>query len=155
MATIIQDDLARIGVEVQIVPLETRALLARVFESYEYEACVLALAGGDVDPNTEMNLLLSDGPTHLWSLSPGRPTTPWQREIDDLMRQQLITLDPAERKRLYDRVQALMAENLPLIPLVSPNILVGAKQGLLDFRPAILRHYTLWNAHELRWATSR
>jgi hypothetical protein len=39
-----------------------------------------------------------------------------------------------------------------MIPLVAPRILVGAKAGLLNFRPAILDHYTLWNADELYWS---
>ena len=42
-------------------------------------------------------------------------------------------------------------ENLPLIPLVSPNILVGARKDLGNFRPALLDHYTLWNVEELYW----
>jgi len=66
-----------------------------------------------------------------------------------------VTLDAAERKRQFDRVQELVAENLPLIPLVSPNILVGSKLGLGNFRPAILDHYVLWNAEELYWSLSK
>ena len=42
------------------------------------------------------------------------------------MARQLVTLDPRERKRLYDRVQVLTAEDLPVIFRVSPNILAGA-----------------------------
>ena len=68
--------------------------------------------------------------------------------INDL---QIVTPGYAERKRLFDRVQQLAMENLPLIPLLSPNILVGAKGGLGNFRPAILDHYTLWNIDELYW----
>ena len=48
-------------------------------------------------------------------------------------------------------VQELVADNLPLIPLVSPNVLVGARPGLGNFRPAILDPYVLWNADELFW----
>jgi hypothetical protein len=51
-------------------------------------------------------------------------------------------------------VQELVAENLPVIPLVSPNLLVGAKEGLGNFRPAILDHHVLWNADELYWRPS-
>ena len=65
------------------------------------------------------------------------------------MRQQLTTLNYEARKRLYDRVQQLVAENLPLICLVSPHVLVGAKTSLGNFRPAKLNDYTLWNAEEL------
>ncbi len=78
---------------------------------------------------------------------------PWQREIDRLMGRQLTASDPAERKRLYDRVQQLAADHLPVVFLISPNFLAGAAGGLGNFRPAILDHSTLWNADELYWRT--
>jgi peptide/nickel transport system substrate-binding protein len=151
MATILQDDLREIGMQAQVVPLENRALLDRVLRTQDYDAALMAIATGDVDPNSDMNVLISSGPTHLWR--PGAPTPlgPWEKEIDDLMQRQLVTLDGAARKRLYDRVQQLMAENLPMIPLVSPNVLVGAKAGLGNYRPAILDPQVLWNVDELFW----
>jgi peptide/nickel transport system substrate-binding protein len=125
----------------------------RVFKTYDYEAAVMALADGDADPNTEMNVWSLRGSTHLWNLESGRSQASWEEDIDRLMQQQMITLDREQRKRLYDRVQELAAENLPLISLVSPNILVGAKKRLANFRPAILNDYTLWNAEQLFFRT--
>ncbi|HEY8150207.1 MAG TPA: ABC transporter substrate-binding protein [Vicinamibacteria bacterium] len=151
MATIIQDDLREIGMQAQVVPLENRALLDRVLKSHDYDAAVMAVAGGDADPNGEMNVWVSSGPTHLWRVGAPAPMGPWEKEIDDLMERQLVTLDGAARKRLYDRVQQLVADNLPMIPLVSPNVLVGAKSGLGNFRPAILDPQVLWNVDELFW----
>ena len=136
---------------VQVVPIENRALLDRVLQSHDYEAALMALGSGDADPNGEMNVWLSNGATHLWHLGQSRPATAWEQEIDELMRRQLVTRDASERKRLYDRVQALVAENLPLIPLVSPDVLVGARASLGNFRPAVLDHNVLWNADELFW----
>ena len=75
----------------------------------------------------------------------------WRPEVDSLMRRQVSTLDSGARKRLYDRVQALVAQNLPLIFLVSPDVLVGANKALGNFRPAILDPHTLWNVEELFW----
>ena len=149
IATIIQDDLKKLGMRVQVVPLEFRALLDRVLQTHDYEAAVLALGGGDVDPNPQMNVWLSTGSNHLWNLGASQPATAWEAEIDGLMRKQLSTLKVKERKRLYDRVQQLVAENLPFICIVSPNILVGVKSQVGNFQPAILDHYTLWNADEL------
>jgi peptide/nickel transport system substrate-binding protein len=151
MATVIQDDLALLGIAAQVVPLESRALLDRVVKTHDYDAALMALAPGDVDPNGEINVWSLDGPTHLWRIGAAAPLAPWEKEIDDLMRRQLVALDPAARKGLYDRVQVLVAEHLPLIPLVSPNLLVGAKVGLANLRPAILDPYVLWNADELFW----
>ena len=149
IATLIQNDLEQIGMKVNVVPLEYRALLDRVFKSYDYDAAILQLASGDADPNSEMNVWTSDGGTHVWDLGPKRSTAPWQEEIDRLMQQQMITPDYPQRKRMYDRVQQLIWENLPVICLVSPNVLAGANEKLGNFRPAILSNYTLWNAEEL------
>jgi peptide/nickel transport system substrate-binding protein len=155
MATIIQEDLKQIGLTVHVVTLELRSLLNRVLQTHDYDACVLGLGGGDANPNAEMNVWLSSGGTHLWNPGQSRPATTWEAEIDTLMRRQLTTVDNGERKRLYDRVQALVAENLPLIFLVSPNVLVGAHRSLGNFRPAVLDHHTLWNVEELFWRQKR
>ena len=151
MATVIQDDLKKLGIQVQVVSLEFRALLDRVLNSRQYEACILGLVSGDTDPNPEMNVWLSSGGSHLWNPSQEKPNTAWETEIDGLMRRQMTTLDHAERKRLYDRVQQIAAENLPLICLASPNILVAARKDLGNFQPAIVDHYTLWNVEQLYW----
>jgi peptide/nickel transport system substrate-binding protein len=149
IATIIQDDLRMLGMRVQVVPLEFRAMLDRVFQSHDYEAAVMAFGGGDVDPNPQINVWLSSGSNHVWDLGESKPATSWETEIDELMRRQLSTLHVKQRKRLYDRVQQLVAENLPLICIAAPNILVAARNRVGNFRPAILDHYTLWNADEL------
>ena len=65
------------------------------------------------------------------------------------MRQQMITPDYAQRKHMYDRVQQVVRENLPIICLVSPDVLAGASQKLGNFHPAILSSYIVWNAEEL------
>ncbi len=155
MATIIQDDLKQLGMSVHVVILELRALVDRLTRTHDYEACVLGLGGGDADPNAEMNVWLSSGGTHLWSPEETQPATPWEAEIDTLMRRQLTTLNSSARKRLYDRVQELVAQNLPFIFLVSPNVLVGAQRGLGNVRPAVLDHHTLWNVEEIFWREKR
>jgi peptide/nickel transport system substrate-binding protein len=151
IATIIQDDLREIGIQAQVVPFENRALLDRVLKSHDYDAALMSLASGDADPTSEMNVWMSSGPTHLWRLGASAPLGAWEKEIDDLMQRQLVARDGAARKRLYDRVQQLVAENLPMIPIVSPNVLVGARSGLGNFRPAILDPQVLWNVDELFW----
>jgi peptide/nickel transport system substrate-binding protein len=149
IATIVQDDLSQLGMTVQVVPLEFRAMVDRLTNTYNYEAAVMGLVSGDADPTSEMNVWLSSGETHLWHPRQEKPATPWEAEMDRLMQQQLTTLDYAKRKSLYDRVQEIVAEDLPVICLVSPNILVGASNRVGNFRPAILVPYALWNIEQL------
>ncbi len=153
MATLIQDDLKSLGMDAHVSPLEQRSLLDRVTRTRDYEACLLSLASGDADPNPDMSVWLSSGGLHLWNPEQKSPATPWEAEIDGLMRRQMVTLNYSERKRMFDRVQEIVMDELPLVPLASPNILVGAKSSLGNFRPAVMDHYVLWNIEELYWQT--
>jgi peptide/nickel transport system substrate-binding protein len=146
MATVIQQDLRDLGIHLQVVPLEFHSMLDRVFQTHDYEAAVMGLSGGDGDPNSQMNVWLSSGDDHLWNLGQVHPATAWEAEIDRLMNQQLSTSAPEDRKRLYDRVQKIEIEEVPVVFLVSPDLLVGAKDRLRNFTPAILDSHTLWNA---------
>jgi peptide/nickel transport system substrate-binding protein len=149
MAAIIEDDLKELGMHVEVVPLEFRSLVDRVTQSKEYDACVLGLASFDADPNSDLNVWLSNGGTHLWNPSQAHPATPWEAEIDGLMEQQLAAPSFAQRKKLYDQVQQILAQYQPMIFLASPNILAGAKNTIGNFQPAVLEPYVLWNVEQL------
>ncbi len=149
IATIIQDDLSKLGMDVHVVPLEFRALLDRVFQTFDYDAAIMGLGGGDADPNPEMNVWLSSGSTHLWHLGETKPATDWEAQLDQLMQQQMVELKYDRRKRLYDQAQQVIAANLPYVFLATPNILVGARKNLANFKPAVLEPNTLWNVEQL------
>jgi peptide/nickel transport system substrate-binding protein len=149
MATLIQEDLKQLGMRVQIVPMEFRSLIDRVTQTREFEACVLGLVSFDADPTAEMNVWLSSGGTHLWNSSQAHPATAWEAEIDKLMEQQLDAPNYEQRKKSFDRVQEILAENQPMIFLASPDILAGARNSIGNFHPAVLEPYVLWNVEQL------
>lgn len=148
-ATIIQDDLSQLGMRVQVVPLDFHAMVDRLLNSFNYEAAVMGIASGDTDPTAEMNVWVSNGGTHLWHLNEAKPATPWEAQIDRLMNEQMITMNYKKRKQLYDQVQQIIAQNVPVIFTASPHILAGAKDRVGNFRPSILDPYVLWNIEEL------
>jgi peptide/nickel transport system substrate-binding protein len=149
MATMIQQDLKDIGISAQVVPLEFHSYLDRIFQSHDYDAAILGLSEGDVDPSSQMNVWVSSGNDHVWDLGEAHPATEWESQIDQLMEKQLYTLKRDIRKALYDRVQEIIATDLPVISLVSPNTLVAAKTKLANFQPAVLDPHTLWNSEQL------
>jgi peptide/nickel transport system substrate-binding protein len=151
MATLIRADLKPLGILVDVSKLEQHSLVDRVIKTRNYDAAILALASADADPNADINVWLSSGGSHVWNPGQAKPATPWEAEIDGLMRKQLVTRSPESRKALFDRVQEIAMEHMPLIPLVSPHVLVGAKKRLGNFRPALLEPYALWNVEELYW----
>ena len=149
MAALIQQDLKEVGINVQVVPIEFRAMLDRIFRTHNYEAAVMGLGGGDLDPNSQMNIWMSNGDDHLWNLEQSHPATAWEAEIDRLMQKQMSTYNTVERHRLYDRVQQIEVEEVPMVFLVAPHLLVARSERLHNFQPAVLDSHTLWNADEL------
>lgn len=154
MAVMIQDDLGKLGMSVHVVPLEFRAMLDRIFQTFDYEAAIMGLGGGDADPNPEMNVWLSNGGTHLWHLGESKPATAWEAQLDHLMQQQMTALKYKNRKHLYDQAQEIIADKVPFVFLATPNILVGAKKNLANFQPALLEPTALWNVEQIYFSSA-
>ncbi|MFN8058320.1 MAG: ABC transporter substrate-binding protein [Vicinamibacterales bacterium] len=151
MATLIESDLKALGIRAAVVQLEFRAMLERVMRTHDYDTALMSLGSGDVDPGADLNVWRSTGSTHLWRIGAAAPLAPWESEVDQLLERQMSAVDRETRKALVSRVQDIVATETPLVCLVSPNVLVGAKPGLANFRPGILSPHTLWNADELYW----
>ena len=63
---------------------------------------------------------------------------------------QMRTLDFAQRKKYFDEVQAILAEELPMIYTVSPFHFAAVRSDLANVRPSVLTPYRVtWNVQEL------
>jgi peptide/nickel transport system substrate-binding protein len=149
MATLIQQDLAGIGIKLRVVTLDFPSLIDRMTNTYNYEACLLGLVNDDLDPNSEMNVWLSSSENHQWNPRQKTPATPWEAEIDKLMREQASTLDQNQRKKYYDQVQQIVWEEEPFIYLINHDALSAVSPALENVHPTILRPQVYWNIEEL------
>jgi peptide/nickel transport system substrate-binding protein len=155
MATLIQQDLAALGMQVTVVTLDFPALIERLMHTQDYEACLLGLENVDPEPNAMMNVWVSSSPNHQWNPSEKTPATPWEAEIDRLMAQQASTSVDAERKKAIDRVQQIVADQQPFIYLVYPNALVAVSPKLQGIQPAVLEPRLTWNVERLHMQEAR
>lgn len=144
----IQEDLHKLGIETVLAPIEGGALLGRITGTLDYEACLLGWAQTDPDPSAEMALWASRGPFHVWNPGQSQPATEWEARIDELMELQLTSTDVEHRKAAYHEVQRIVFENLPLLDLVVPHVLVGHSADLRGVRATPFGH-ALWNSDEL------
>ena len=149
MAVMIQEDLQKIGVQVNVVTLDFPSLIARMTQTFDYEAILLGLTNVDLDPNGEMNLWLSSSDNHQWNPEQKTPETPWEAEIDKLMRAQASSADAAKRKEAFDRVQEIVYEQAPFIFLINKNALSAVSPAVHGAHPVILHPQTFWNAEQL------
>jgi peptide/nickel transport system substrate-binding protein len=149
MATMIQQDLGKIGINVHVVTLDFASLIDRITESYNYEGALLGMVNTDLDPNAQMNMWLSSADNHQWNPRQKSPETAWEAEIDRLMKEQAASLDPAKRKACFDRVQEIVVEQQPFIYLVYKNALSAVAADVANASPVVLRPQTYWNIETL------
>jgi peptide/nickel transport system substrate-binding protein len=155
IATLIQEDLKSLGMQVTVVALDFPALIERLMHTQDYEACLLGLENVDPDPNAMMNVWLSSSPNHQWNPSEKTPATAWEADIDRAMNLQAGSLKDAERKQAVDRVQQIVADQQPFIYLVYPNALFAISPRLQGVQPAVLEPGLVWNVESLRLEGAR
>jgi peptide/nickel transport system substrate-binding protein len=149
MAVMVQEDLGKLGVKVNIVTLDFPSLIERISQKFNYEAAMLGFRNVDLDPNGQMNIWLSSAENHAWNPQQKSPETAWEAEIDRMMRAQASTADPKKRKQSFDRVQEIVAEEAPLIYLINQNALSAISSAVEGANPGILSPQTFWNADRL------
>ncbi|MEW6532123.1 MAG: peptide-binding protein [Thermodesulfobacteriota bacterium] len=106
-ATIIQSDLKKVGIKVNIQVIEWAAILKNFIDKRRFEAIVLGWGIGQ-DPNQ----------IDIWN---SEKTAEHQlnfmsydnKEVDWLLEQGVKTYDRAERKKYYDKFQEIIAEEQP------------------------------------------
>jgi len=153
MATMIQQDLAGLGIRLNVVTLDFPSLIERISRSFDYEACLLGLVNNDLDPNSQMNVWLSSAENHQWNPSQKTPATDWEAEIDALMRTQASTLEMKKRKQAIDRVQEIVWQQEPFIYLLNKNAMSAVSTALHNAHPVVLRPQVYWNIDQLTLGT--
>jgi peptide/nickel transport system substrate-binding protein len=148
MATMIQQDLSKIGIKVNVVTLDFPSLIERITEKFNYEAALLGLVNNELDPNSQMDVWLSSGDNHQWNPRQKSPETVWEADVDHLMRAQASASTLQDRKRSMDRVQEIVAEQAPFIYLVNKNALSAISTAVRGAAPVALRPQTYWNVEQ-------
>ncbi|HEY0321827.1 MAG TPA: ABC transporter substrate-binding protein [Pyrinomonadaceae bacterium] len=149
MAAIIQEDLARLGIKVQVAPIEFQALTAHWQQSLDYDAILLGTSLTEPDPSSYVNYLVSNSPTRPWQPKKPAPTEAWEIRLDELLKEQAHERNAERRKALFRDAQLILAEQLPVIPIVARHILSAANTRVRNYRPSNIVPYSLWNAEEL------
>ena len=136
-AAVIRDELKKIGVVVNVVPMDLIALTTRI-GSGDYEAAYFAITTTDTDPAISLDYWLTSGGSQPWHIGVTKPIAEWERRIDELMARQAASSDAAERKRLFDEVQKIYAEHLPAVYFVAPRVYVASASRVINITPSLV-----------------
>src|ERR1700730_2221180 len=148
MCVIFQQDLLSLGIKVNYRPLEFTTLVDKLDSSYDWDVVLIGFTGG-IEPNNGADFLRSSGTLHLGDPKQSKPATPWEAEIDRLLEQGTMVMDPLKRAPYYWRIQEILHDELPIIETVRQRRYEAWKNSLENFQP------TVWGNYKPEWIEFR
>jgi peptide/nickel transport system substrate-binding protein len=142
-SAVLREDLRPLGIAVDVVAIEQGTLNERMVKG-DFEAIANFFSISNLDPAMSPDFWLSSGSAHIWNIGQATPATEWEKQIDDLMHAMTSSTDQDERKRLFNQVQDIFAEHLPVIYFVAPRMYMGVSARVGSMSPSILRPQLLW-----------
>ncbi len=119
MGDIIAQNLAAVGIRTVLTPLERGTWMTRSFTDYAFDMTVGSFALGP-DPDVAVERFYNSNnivPGPFVNCSPYR-----NAEVDKLFDEQRVQTDPAKRKAVYDRIQAIIWADIPVFPICAYSL---------------------------------
>jgi peptide/nickel transport system substrate-binding protein len=118
MADIIRQNLTAVGITTSLQPLEREVIIRKGFISEQFDMIIGSYAQGpDPDIGTERlynsNNILTPPAGFTNNSAYANP------EVDRLFDEQRVQTDPARRKDIYDRIQEIIWEAVPVLPILA------------------------------------
>jgi len=144
-ATIIQRKLKEVGIQVKIRIIEWAAFLKEFVNKKNFDALILGWAGG---PEPDIY--------NVWHSSKTKPgelnhISYKNSEVDELLEKGRRTFKQSERKKYYDRIQEILAEEQPYTFLYVAEDLTAIQKRFKGIVPSPLGidyNFTKWTVEE-------
>jgi peptide/nickel transport system substrate-binding protein len=114
---IIQERLKKVGIDVKLLTIEWAAFLKDFLDKGEFEAIIM---GWTIPMDPDLFDVWNSGKTDPGELNFIGYKNP---EVDELIDRARFTVDRAERKICYDRIQEILHEDVPYVFLYVPDAL--------------------------------
>lgn len=148
VATVVQEQLRKLGLGVDIVTFDSGGLFQR-WGSGDWDAIYFGLQASSTDPSLNTDLWLSSGSLHFWNPSQKTPASDWERRIDALMADQSTAPTLPERQKAFAEVQKILVEERPLVHFVALRVTLATSERVRNPTPALQLPQLLWSAESL------
>lgn len=118
-ATIIQQQLKKVGIQVDIRILEWTALLSQYLEPKKFDACIM---GWSLNPDPDCYTIFASTQTGQYQQN---MVSYKNKKVDGLLLQGRQTLDQAKRQKIYWQIHSLLSEDQPYTFLYIPDQLTA------------------------------
>lgn len=146
----IQQSLGEVGIEMTIDNKPPAVMWGDYWTQSQFDSVIVGIvfttgADADVTVRFASNAIPAQG-------GRGSNTGQYQNaDVDKLLEEAGRIFDQNERKEIYGRVQEIVREDLPLLPLFQYATVRGHKEGLMGIQPNINTRIDTWNATQYYW----
>ncbi len=141
IGNIIKEDLKKIGIKVNFLPVDFNSLVTRLTSPpYEWEAVIIGLTGS-MDPHFGRNVWHSSGLLHMWNPRQEKPSTDWERKVDELFDRGAVELDPKKRVEIYREAFKIITEEQPMIFIATPKSIMAVYDKFENVFPTVWGWY--------------
>ncbi len=150
MVNLIRDDLAKVGIQVTLVPLDFNTLITRYRRDFRYDVMLLGQGSAvPADPGMGQNVWRSSGATHYWRVRSPRPGSPEEARVDALMQRVVYTRDVAARKAAWHELMQIVNDQCWLIWLPIMDLRIPVRDRFANVAPSPMPPRVLWNAERI------
>lgn len=142
-APVFQQQLAEVGVTIELAPLESAAYLQAVVTEPDFDLAWFGGGSYGMDPDVSSTYYLCAN----FTPGGGNTTHYCNEELDELFIAGRGTPDIEERAEIYHEVARILNEDVPTVFLWSNNLIWGMSANLEGVRPGP-NQYIWWNIQE-------
>jgi peptide/nickel transport system substrate-binding protein len=148
---LMMQDWAQVGVKMTINNMPAAVIWGDFYTRSKFDSLIVGTAFRTViDPDPAHRFGSDAIPAKSGA---GANQMQWQNaDADKLMKAGQETFDQAKRKEIYFKLQELVREELPILPIFQYAPVEGYKEGLIGFEPNVNARQNTWNMGSWYWA---
>jgi peptide/nickel transport system substrate-binding protein len=147
MATYAQQQWKQLGIDVQVTGMEFNAMVDRYSRQKDFDVVMGSFSQSGLDPDSINSQYKSDGTQNAGGYNNPR--------VDQLLEQGANEQDETKRKQIYDEIQKIVVDDLPVYPMLTTKSFTAFDKKVTGVTPLkggdILRQN---NLQVLDWALS-
>lgn len=147
----ISTSLKELGITANLEPLDATLSQDLIIGKKNWEAQLFTMSADPLEPNSSANVYRSNGHLHVFDQRESDwrgdilagDARPWESRIDEIYTLAATEFDKQKRKTLYWEAQKIIYDEAPFIFLVSPDVVIGARNTVRNFSPTPLSQSSL------------
>ena len=131
MALVLQADLAEVGIELELIKMETAALKGILNDAaLDYDLCLYQFTdnlGTDFTLRNQYGSYEEDG---VLKKNGSNRANMKDAKFNEMIDAALIEQDSAKREKMYNEIEEYLNEIVPIVPIATSYINIGIKKGI-------------------------